>query len=56
MVIDTGLKVFSSISSHDHNFGVKVTDFEFLCQVFVFNFLELITFLLLDGFSLYLVW
>ena len=30
MVIDWS-QVFSSISSHDHNLGVKVTDFEFLC-------------------------
>ena len=49
-------QVFSTISSLDHNLGVKVTDFEFLCLVFVFNFLELITSLPLDGFSLYLVW
>ena len=32
MVIDTGLKFLAaSARSHDHNLGVKVTDFEYLC-------------------------
>ena len=39
----------SSISSHDHNLGVKVTDFEFLCLNFcveVFRSSSLLYFLI----------
>ena len=54
MVIDTGLKFLAASALMTITLGSRSQTLN--SYVFVFNFLELITSLPLDGFSLYLVW
>ena len=56
MVIDTGLKFLAASALMTITLRSRSQALNSYVKFFVFNFLEVITSLPLDGFSLYLIW